>query len=107
MWACGASSLQAWLRLITGYTLQGVADKITCPTLVLDSEQDHSGQAWKVYKALSCPKTYIRFTAEEGAGAHCQAGAGALCHQRVFDWLDETLKYPVRRRSSLLLSSMR
>ena len=107
IWACRASSLQAWLRLIGNYTLAGVAGKITCPTLILDSERDHRlhGQAWKVYKALSCPKTYLRFMAEEGAGVHCPVGGSVVCDQRIFDWLDETLKYRVWQPSSRRTSS--
>jgi hypothetical protein len=27
----------------------------------------------------------------EGAGGHCEALARTLFHQRMFDWLDETL----------------
>jgi hypothetical protein len=45
-----------------------------------------------VYEALTCPKKYILFTAEEGAEEHCQCGASALSNQRIFDWLDETMK---------------
>jgi hypothetical protein len=33
------------------------------------------------------------FKAEEGASEHCEMGARSLFHQRMFDWLDETLKY--------------
>jgi hypothetical protein len=33
----------------------------------------------------------IRFTNAEGAGAHCQVGAGPLAFARIYDWLDETL----------------
>ena len=109
MWAWGAASLQTWLRQIADYTLQGVVDTITCPTLVLDSEQEHyrSGQAWKLYKALTCPKTYMCFTAEECAGERGGVGASPLCHQRMFDWLDETLTYSVWQSPSLLLASAR
>jgi hypothetical protein len=39
---------------------------------------------------LTCPKTMIRFTNEEGAGAHCQVGADRLANARIFDWLDDT-----------------
>jgi hypothetical protein len=45
----------------------------------------------KVYDALTSPKSYIRFTEEEGAEEHCQGGAPALSNQRIFDWLDKTL----------------
>ena len=41
--------------------------------------------------ALTSPKSYIRFTEEEGAEEHCQGGAPALSNQRIFDWLDKTL----------------
>ena len=94
MWTYGASSPGEFIQMSADYTLEGVADKITCPTLVLDSEEDHffPGQASKVYEALTGPKKYILFTAKEGAEEHCQVGATVLTHQRVFDWLDETLK---------------
>lgn len=42
--------------------------------------------------ALTCPKKYILFTVEEGAEEHCQCGAPSLSNQRIFDWVDETLK---------------
>jgi hypothetical protein len=32
------------------------------------------------------------YTSEEGSKEHCQCGAAALSNQRIFDWLDETLK---------------
>jgi len=42
--------------------------------------------------ALTCPKRYILFTVEEGAEEHCQCGALSLSNQKIFDWVDETLK---------------
>ena len=64
---------------------------IKCPTLVLDAEKDDSfpGQPKKVYGAFTCPKSYIRFTEQEGAEEHCQCGAPALSNQRIFDCLDQ------------------
>ena len=43
------------------------------PTLVCEGERDHffEGQPRKLQDALECPKTYARFTAEEGAEEHC------------------------------------
>jgi hypothetical protein len=60
--------------------------------LVLDSEDDLflKGQPDVLYEHLTCPKTKIRFTNEEGAGAHCQVGADRLANARIFDWLDDT-----------------
>jgi pimeloyl-ACP methyl ester carboxylesterase len=70
----------------------GVAEQISCPTLVLDSEDDLflKGQPDVRFEHLTCPKAMIRFTNEEGAGAHCQVGADRLANARIFDWLDDT-----------------
>lgn len=42
------------------------------------------------------PKTYFRFTAAEGAGAHCIGGNRALFHERAFDWLDSIFSEAAR-----------
>ena len=52
------------------------------------------GEPQRLYDALTCPKEFILFTAEEGAGLHCQMGAMLLAHQRIFDWLDVTFAQP-------------
>jgi pimeloyl-ACP methyl ester carboxylesterase len=74
------------------FDMSGVAGNITCPTLIVDSDNDTGmkGEAPKLYDALTCPKEFMLFTSEEGAGLHCQMGAMLLAHQRIFDWLDET-----------------
>jgi alpha-beta hydrolase superfamily lysophospholipase len=76
------------------WSLEGVAHKITCPTLVCEAEGDHffAGQPKRLYEALSCPKTLLRFTAEDGAEEHCQLGALLLSNHQVLSWLDTTLQ---------------
>jgi len=93
MWTTGANSPFELIEGSKKYTVKGIAQKITCPTLVLEAEKDDSfpGQPMKVYDALTCPKKYILFTVEEGAEEHCQCGAPAISNQRIFDWLDEIL----------------
>jgi len=44
--------------------------------------------AGRLYDALMCPKTLIRFTAAEGAGDHREASARSVYFQRAYDWLD-------------------
>jgi alpha-beta hydrolase superfamily lysophospholipase len=88
----GADSPFAWLRAMLEYTLEGRAAQITCPTLVCQAESDvRASQSQELYDALTCPKRLLAFTDAEGAGEHCEAGAGSLFDQRVYDWLDETL----------------
>jgi pimeloyl-ACP methyl ester carboxylesterase len=94
MWTTGTNSPFELIQESKKYTVRDIAQKIRCPTLVLEAEKDDSfpGQPKKVYDALTCPKKYIMFTTEEGAEEHCQCGAPAISNQRIFDWLDETLQ---------------
>jgi len=85
---------RAFLAASQQYNLaNGIAEQITCPTLVCEAEKDFysRGQAQELYDQLTCPKTLMKFTDAEGAGEHCEMGAGNLVHTRVYDWLDEKL----------------
>ncbi len=68
-------------------------DQITSPILITDPEGESfwPGQAKRLCDALPGPKSYVRFTAAEGADLHIEPMARSLVVQRVFDWLDDTL----------------
>ena len=89
-----ASSPADWLKKLLDYDLTSLARQINCPTLVVDveSENNFPGEARKLFDALTCPKTWLYFTEAEGAGDHCQTGSPSLAEQRIFDWLQETVK---------------
>lgn len=89
----GLASLYDTFKAAQQYTLDGVADKIRCPLLILDpeGEQFWPGQSRQLYDALPGPKTLATFTAAEGAALHCEPLATGLREQRIFDWLAETL----------------
>ncbi|WP_279579479.1 alpha/beta fold hydrolase [Fodinicola feengrottensis] len=80
-------------------TRNGIAERITCPVLVCDAADDlfFSGdgktkpEPQQLFDHLTGPKTMLRFTAEEGADAHCHVGAQRLATGRIYDWLDATL----------------
>lgn len=94
MWATGAPTPRAYLAASLAFNLRnGVAERISCPTLVCDAEGDlfFKGQPQELFDHLTCPKTMLRFTVSEGAGAHCAVGAERRAYGRIFDWLDETL----------------
>jgi dienelactone hydrolase len=93
MWVFGVDSPGELIAAGRAYTLRGIAEQITCPTLVCEAEEDPfwQGQPRQLYDALICEKRFLRFSAEEGAGEHCHAGAHTLFQQRAFDWLDEVL----------------
>ena len=94
MYVMGADTPRAFAASYLDYTLaDGIAEQITCPTLVCDGENDMfwPGQPQVLFDHLTCPKTLLRFTSAEGAGAHSQFGAQRLAYARIYDWLDDTL----------------
>ncbi|MGA2737809.1 MAG: alpha/beta fold hydrolase [Bryobacteraceae bacterium] len=92
LWVHGVKTPLEYMKLTQNYTLEGRAKQIRCPTLICSAENDEIGvTARKLYGALSCEKTFAAFTAKEGAGEHCEAGARCLFNQRAFDWLDAVL----------------
>ncbi|MEU6313103.1 alpha/beta fold hydrolase [Streptomyces sp. NPDC047014] len=96
MYVMGVDSPRAFSASYLDYTLAGgIAERIQCPTLVCDAEEDEffQGQPQQLFDHLTCPKTLMTFTAEEGAGAHCHPGAMRLALARIYDWLDTTLAH--------------
>jgi alpha-beta hydrolase superfamily lysophospholipase len=90
----GADSPRAFFASYLDYTLaDGIAEQIICPTLVCDAATDifFDGQPQLLFDHLTCQKTLLKFTEEEGAGAHCQTGAQRLAFARIYDWLDDVL----------------
>ena len=94
MFTFHAKSPSDWLKMTRPYTMKDVAAKITCHTLIVDSEEDKDmpGQAKKLFVALRCAKDYMLFTREEGAEEHCQMGAIPLSNARILDWLEDIMK---------------
>jgi pimeloyl-ACP methyl ester carboxylesterase len=92
LWVHGVDTLYDLAREMVRYRVSPVANQIHCPTLLTASEGDAISKGSKtLYDALLCPKVMVPFTLAEGAGGHCETTARRLYHQRVFDWLDETL----------------
>ncbi len=93
MFTFQARSPSEWLRMTRAYTMRGVAEKITCPMLVVDSEGDKDlpGQSRMLFEALSAPREFMLFTAAEGAEEHCQVGALLISNARILDWLDDVM----------------
>ncbi len=93
MFTFGAKSPTAFLKKLKPYNMKNYADRIKCPVLVVDSENDTDmpGQAKQLYNALKCPKTYMLFTEKEGAADHCQMGAMMISNERILDWLKDKL----------------
>jgi len=89
----GARSHYHLYEMVRQYNLRDVVTQIECPVFIADpdDEQFWPGQPREVYDALVCPRTIVRFTADEGSNWHCEPKARSLYDQRMFDWLDTVM----------------
>ena len=89
----GLTSYYEAFRAVQKYNLDDVAGQIRCPMLITDpeTEQFFPGQAQKLYDALRCPKTLVKFTHDQGADQHCEVAAPGYRDYCIYNWLDETL----------------
>jgi dienelactone hydrolase len=83
------------------YTLERVAQRITCPVLVCQAAGEHfnPGQAEKLAEALGDRATVRSFTAAESAAYHSHIGAFVLMNGVVLDWIAKVLIAPQANRS--------
>ena len=89
MWVHGASTPWEYFKMFQAYSLADVAKNIQCHTFVAEAENDRRrGGGKDLYNALQCPKEYVLFTTNEGAGEHCEAGGREVFFQKMFGWLD-------------------
>ncbi len=76
------------------YRLGDEVSQITTPLLITDPEDEQfwPGQSQTLLDLLGDRAELVRFTADEGAGRHCEPLAPALREARIFDWLDDRLR---------------
>ena len=91
----GASDVEDFARIMRAWTLEGVADRISCPLLVVHGERDVQiplDDAVRLHaQASSTTKELKVFTAAEGGAAHCQNDNRILAHEYIGDWLVDVL----------------
>ena len=90
----GFSSYFDAFHAVRDYNVKEVAGQIRCPVLVTDpeSEQFFPGQPRQLLDMLSCPKSIVAFTRQEGADLHCELNSPGYRDFRIYNWLDETLR---------------
>jgi pimeloyl-ACP methyl ester carboxylesterase len=93
LWVHGVDTLFDVFAEVSRFELSSVAEHITCPVLLTAAEGDPLAAGTpKLFETVGAErKELVRFTAAEFAGGHCEGLARTLYHQRVFDWLDETV----------------
>jgi dienelactone hydrolase len=90
-WVIGAPDNATALEWAKKFTLDGIADKVECPFLLLHGENDRIvpiAAAHKLYAAIGSKNKKFRiFTAEEGGAEHCQVDNRQLGVDYIGDWL--------------------
>jgi dienelactone hydrolase len=90
-WVVGAPDNATALEWAKKFTLEGVAEKVQCPILILHGESDRVvplAEAKKLYERVgSKNKTLKIFTEAEGGAEHCQVDNRQLGVDFIGDWL--------------------
>jgi len=96
LWACGVRTYDEALEKIEGFRLDGIAQKVECPFLLMHGAEDAQvsmAEAQQLFDAIgSKDKTFRVFTAEEGGAQHCQRDYLTLACDVSADWFEEKLR---------------
>jgi len=94
-WVLGVDGIEAALARLEGFRLEGVAQRIRCPFLLLHGEEDEQvplEDARALFEAVGSPdKTMRVFGAAEGGAQHCQHDYLSIASTAFADWLAEKL----------------
>ena len=95
-WFLGVDNMEAALKKLEPFTLEGVAGKIECPFLLTHGEEDaqiSTETARKQFAEIGAKdKTFKIFTREEGGSEHCQGDNLTLGITYIADWLSDKLR---------------
>ena len=95
MWILGVDSLDAALKKLEPFKLDGVMQKIRCPFLLVHGANDEQiplADAQKQFDACgSKDKTFRVYTAEEGGAQHCQRDYLTLVVADMWNWFEDKL----------------
>jgi fermentation-respiration switch protein FrsA (DUF1100 family) len=96
LWVFGKSTVEEAAAAAKKLTLEGVADKITCPLLIMHGEKDRQIPLWHAEKtfaaAVNSPNKKLKvFTLAEGGAEHCQADNHSMAVDCMTDWVAEIL----------------
>ena len=96
LWVCGVTTYDEALKKLEAFRLDGIAQKVECPFLLMHGAEDaqvSNEDAQKMFDAIgSRDKTLKVFTADEGGAQHCQRDYLPPACEFLADWLEEKLK---------------
>ena len=92
----GVDSQTAALKVLEGFRLDGIVQKMRCPFLLLHGEGDEQislSLAHTLYDAVGSKNKKLRvFTREEGGHHHCQVDNITIGVHAMWDWACDVLK---------------
>ena len=96
LWVCGVATYEEALKKLEPFRLDGIAQKVECPFLLMHGAQDaqvSNEDAQRMFDAIgSRDKTMKVFTEDEGGAQHCQRDYLPPACEFLADWLEEKLK---------------
>lgn len=95
-WVFGKASIEESMKVISQFKLDGVAERIACPLLIVHGENDRqiplSHAEALLNAATQSPRRELKvFRLSEGGAEHCQADNGTLAVDYMSDWIAEVL----------------
>lgn len=95
-WVFGCDKIEDTLKIVKQMTLKGVADKITCPLLIVHGENDRQVPLWHAERtyaeAVNSPGRELKVCSLlDGGAEHCGADNGSLVVDYMTDWVAEKL----------------
>ena len=96
MWVFGKDNVEEAAAVARQLTLEGVADKITCPLLVMHGENDRQVPLSHAQRTIEAAENSTNrklkvFTIYEGGAEHCQVDNRTMAVDYMADWVAETL----------------
>lgn len=96
LWEGGVKSFKEGIETLKDYSIEGLENKITCPTLALAGEgegEEFLKQAKDFIENICSKEKELKiFRNEEGAGSHCQVENPRLMNEVVITWLNKIWK---------------
>ena len=97
----GCHTLGDYLTTLRTFTMIDVADRISCPTLIIECEGDFAGgNGQALADAMTAPVTLVHLTSAQGAGGHCAGLGQKVWENTVYPWIADVLS----RQNSLVRS---
>jgi dipeptidyl aminopeptidase/acylaminoacyl peptidase len=96
-WVFGKKTIEETMAVVKQMTLKGVAEKITCPLLVIHGENDRQVPLWHaertVAEAVHSPDAELKVNRlADGGAEHCGADNSTIVVDYMTDWVADRLQ---------------